>query len=102
MIIIRVSPDNAGHCIDTLVTHCTHRVISTPRFSLVRAACAGGHEDILQLLAQCGARVTEAGVLAEAAASGSGLVSTGFADPKGLDLGLLLLLALSQEPGACV
>ena len=36
MIIIRVSPDNAGHCIDTLVTHCTHRGLSTPYFSLVR------------------------------------------------------------------
>ena len=37
---------------------------------MVRAACAGGHEEILQLLAQCGARVTEARVLVEAAASG--------------------------------
>jgi len=36
----------------------------------VRAACPGGHEEILQLLAQCGARVTEARVLVEAAASG--------------------------------
>ena len=37
---------------------------------MVRAACPGGHEEILQLLAQCGARVTEARVLVEAAASG--------------------------------
>ena len=37
---------------------------------MVRAAVAGGHEDTLQLLAQCGALITEAGVLVEAAASG--------------------------------